>query len=145
MASLQERFETKYIPEPNSGCWLWTGGATSAGYGIIYTGNSGELPKSTTAHRIAYLLFKGPIPDGLEIDHLCRVRSCVNPDHLEAVSHRVNLFRGKSISSIHSRLTHCPKGHPYSDDNLYVHNKTGWRQCRICRSHHSRNRKSRRK
>lgn len=66
------------------------------------------------AHRMAYEHFKGPIPDGLYIDHLCRVRCCVNPDHLEAVSNRENILRGVGAGAIHARQKSCPLGHPYT-------------------------------
>lgn len=134
--SAVQRFERLYTPEPNSGCWLWTGGTTTAGYGIFLKDG-----KSTTAHRASYELFVGEIPEGFDVDHLCRVRCCVNPDHLEAVTRKENLIRSpNTFSSIHSKKTHCPRGHPYEGDNLYLNPANGDRQCVTCRTFHGKNR-----
>lgn len=119
--SLKERFEEKYIPEPNSGCWLWLGAGTVAGYGLL------SIARSTNdlAHRISYELYKGKIPVGMEVDHLCRVRCCVNPAHLEVVTSDENHFR--------TRKKNCMHGHPLSGDNLRIWKSpaTGYAQ-RIC-------------
>lgn len=120
--SIIERFEKYYLPEPNSGCWLWVGAINPYDYGIFYT------DRLEGAHRSAYRLFKGPIPEGLVIDHLCRTRSCVNPAHLEAVTLAENLRRGENT---YRNRTHCRYGHPYLGDNLVLR-KTGLRECRIC-------------
>lgn len=97
------------------GCWLWTG-PTSNGYG-----KEGQQ----WAHRIAYTLARGPIATGMQIDHLCRVRPCVNPDHLQVVTQAENLRRGKA------QITSCPQGHPYDEANTY-RNDMGHRLCRAC-------------
>lgn len=90
MPYLPRPFDHFYIPEPNSGCWLWIGSEReSGGYGFIVRNG-----RSTAAHRVSYEMAKGPIPEGLVIDHLCRVHCCVNPDHLEAVTQLVNVRRG---------------------------------------------------
>ena len=116
----EHRFWAKVSPEPMSGCWLWT--ASLDGYGYGQFGKSkGVVLK---AYRLSYELLVGPVPDGLEIDHLCRVRACLNPDHLEAVTHRENMRRAALLR------THCPSGHQYSGDNLYVNR--GSRFCRRC-------------
>ena len=110
-------------------CWIWTGENTEKGYGRIYIKG-----KKLAAHRYFYEQTFGPIPKGLEIDHKCRVRNCVNPKHLEAITHRENVKRGWA-ERIKTK-THCPNGHPYSGDNLYTYtNKTGktWRMCKKCR------------
>jgi hypothetical protein len=73
----------------------------------------------------------GAVPEGLELDHLCRVRGCVNPKHLEPVTHRENLMRGESWSAVNARKTHCPEGHPYDETNTYIDGK-GRRRCREC-------------
>lgn len=124
------RFEDKFTPEPNSGCWLWTASLDRKGYGQF------RFPDGRTgrAHRYAYESFVGPIPTGLEIDHLCRVRSCVNPTHLEPVTHLENIRRGKTginLAAANLAKTHCPQGHPYSGTNLYVR-PNGYRKCREC-------------
>src|ERR1043166_7685871 len=99
------RFWSKCIPEPNSGCWLWTGAIkTVTGYGYIWTDK-----RVASAHRAAYESLVGPIPDGLQIDHRCRIRCCVNPAHLEPVTNVENQRRG-----LRGELTtHCPAGHEY--------------------------------
>jgi hypothetical protein len=92
--------------------------------------------RATLVHRVQYEYAKGPIPRGYEIDHLCRNRACVNPDHLEAVSHKINCRRG--IAGMVNGLrnvgkTHCKRGHEYTDDNTYRNPKTGARSCKQCR------------
>lgn len=138
------------IPEPNTGCWLWVGFVhTRDGYGQInvprkdgtFDPRTHKLRMTTVgAHRVAYEAFKGPIPADLELDHLCRVRCCVNPDHLEPVTRRVNVERGISPMGKNAVKTHCPEGHPLSGDNLliytrlYQHGRIGHsRDCRLCR------------
>lgn len=107
------------------GCWIWSGHISREGYGRY-----GER----YAHRVMYERHKGPIPDGTEIDHLCRVRSCCNPDHLEAVPHRVNSIRGtvgQWMKEWAATITHCPQGHEYTPANLRP-NKAGKKSCREC-------------
>lgn len=87
---LLDRFMEKVSPEPNSGCWLWLGSEWGKGYGSFVI----ERGKGCQAHRAAYELFVGPIPEGLQLDHKCRVHICVNPDHLEPVTQRENTIRG---------------------------------------------------
>lgn len=126
-ANAQRRFWRRV--EKTSTCWFWMGGKHQKGYGqFLLTWH----PKATIpAHAFSYQLFKGPIPEGYEIDHLCRTPQCVNPDHLEAVPHRINSLRG--LAGLKDSIkTHCPKGHPYSGANLYV-NPKGHRVCRTCK------------
>lgn len=132
---LIERFESRYIPEPNTGCWIWIGSAVRirdkveyGKFGLI----GGRNGKQTWAHRFAYEFLVGPIPDGLTIDHLCRFTLCVNPRHLEPVTSKVNTLRGNSTSAIHARATHCSHGHPFSEENTCI-TPSGARQCRACR------------
>jgi hypothetical protein len=115
--------------EPNTGCWLWTGAENEKGY-----------PRShgKGVHRIMYDRFVGTIPKGMEIDHTCRVRSCVNPRHLEPVTHRENVLRGISFIAERAFASHCKRGHALKDDNL-VPRANGRRECRICWRMHARN------
>lgn len=107
-----------------SGCWVWQKALTEKGYArMSYRG------AAKRAARISYEVFIGPIPDGLEPDHLCRNRACVNPACLELVTHQENLRRGRSANA---EKTHCPHGHPYSPENIYW-DPRGGRECRICR------------
>lgn len=110
---------------------MWLRYRNRDGYGIG-TWNG----KRQGAHRIAYEAFVSPIPEGSEIDHLCRNRACVRPDHLEAVAHLVNVRRGEAPSAAHSRKTHCVHGHPFDETNtVYRDTPSGrrWRKCRTCR------------
>jgi hypothetical protein len=116
------RFEERYIPEPNSGCWLWTGILFKSGYGWFSVHS-----KVWRAHRWAYEHLVGPIPDGMVLDHLCKVKSCVNPDHLEPVTQKVNMERAKTGKY----KPFCKNGHPRSGDNLYFF-PNGARACREC-------------
>lgn len=109
------------------GCWLWTRAKSGAGYGQLRVAG-----KVVYAHRFAYELLVGPIPEGLTLDHLCRVRACANPKHLEAVTLRANLLRGTSRNANNARKTHCLRGHPFSGPNLYVRKDGHGRECRAC-------------
>lgn len=124
----ERRFFSK-IERVEGGCWLWTRGLNKFGYGLFSEGQTTWL-----AHRWSYKHFIGPIPEGSEIDHVrargCRFRRCVNPAHLEAVLHVVNVQRGNG--GINMRIkTHCPQRHAYDGDNLRV-TPAGRRVCRTC-------------
>lgn len=124
-----QAMEDNSIPEPNSGCLLWLGAMNQFGYGRARLNG-----KRMVAHRVAYILSREPVPDDLELDHLCRVRCCINPAHLEPVTKRVNGLRGHAgvKSGAQQRAkSHCPHGHPYAGDNLFVTNE-GHRECRTC-------------
>lgn len=92
----------------DSGCWVWTGGKSPSGYGVTSIDR-----RQVRVHRAVYELFVGPIPAGLQLDHLCRVRACCNPDHLEPVTCRENLLRGQTRAAENALKDRCPKGHPY--------------------------------
>lgn len=119
-----ERFEQKAIPEPNSGCWLWTG-MLAHGYGRFRHGQ-----RLVYAHRFSHEHYKGPIPNGMEVDHLCRVTSCVNPDHLEAVTPLENIRRRYFL------ITHCRHGHEFTHENTYYNQNH--RKCRACNTERQR-------
>lgn len=128
---LEERFWSKV--EEDGDCWIWHGSRTADGYGIFYFN-----ARSVMAHRWSYENFYGSIPEGLQIDHLCRVRSCVRPEHLEAVTSRENRRRRLVL------ITHCPHGHEYTEENTYISPNNG-RVCRVCnRERTSRYQKQRR-
>lgn len=121
------RFWSRVIKTYPDECWLWTGATNNHGYGQIYV--KGQLQY---AHRFSYELQVRPIPDGLELDHLCRTPACVNYRHLEPVTHRTNVLRGVSPSAQHALKTHCPKGHSYDVRNTYINPTSGSRSCREC-------------
>lgn len=131
--SIQERIEALIAPEPNTGCWLWTGYITEGGYGRFGVAVDGSRQRHgweiKRAHRVVYELYRGQIPNGLDLDHLCRVRSCVNPDHLEPVTRSANLRR---CDRSHLRKSHCKHGHELSET------KSGTRLCRVCSAASSR-------
>lgn len=108
-------------------CWLWTAGQMGKGYGGFRVDAQSSIP----AHRYSYLLHKGKIPVGYHIDHLCRVRKCVNPNHLEAVTPRENLLRGNGPTAAKAGQTLCKRGHALSGSNLRFR-KNGTRQCITC-------------
>jgi hypothetical protein len=119
-----ERLMTKI--EVVGDCWDWKACMHHTGYGSVkYRG------KNQPAHRVLYLLLVGPVPAGLQLDHLCRRTSCVNPMHMEPVTGRVNTMRGNSFSAVNARKTHCLRGHPFDEANTHVR-PSGRRLCRKC-------------
>lgn len=117
----------------DSGCLQWLGATTGDGYAQIkLTPTEGK--RLVYVHRWSYEHHFGPIPEGLQIDHLCRNRACVNPEHLEAVTPRVNALRSANPTAINARKTHCVHGHPLSGENLKTSRNGAWRYCRTCKS-----------
>lgn len=126
--NIQTRFFKKieYSNHFDDDCWYWTSTNHKDGYGQFKLNS-----KSCLAHRISYELFRGKIPIGLQLDHLCRNRKCVNPNHLEIVSNRENVLRGVSVCAINYKKTHCKHGHKFDEKNTYF-NKNKNRRCRFC-------------
>jgi HNH endonuclease len=121
----EDRWWSRISEDPATGCWIWDGSLVD-GYGRLRVKGKGVY-----AHRFAYEMFVGPISPDKELDHLCRVRACCNPGHLEPVTRRENWERGIAPSVGNAAKTHCKYGHPLSGDNLIVR-KSGHRQCKTC-------------
>lgn len=126
-APLRERFESRV--ERQASCWIWTGATSDTGYGTIV--DDSGTPR--LAHRVSYEMHIGPIPDGLVIDHLCRVRNCVNPRHLEPVTHRENVLRGVAPAVVTHRTKRCKRNHEITPANSYVRPDGKGVLCRTCR------------
>lgn len=140
--SLEARFWPKVDKRGPDECWPWLASCNEAGYGMI--GAGGTYGRPLLAHRVAYEFLADPIPEGLELDHLCHTwdescsggrsclhRKCVNPAHLEPVSTAVNVLRGRGVSAESARKTHCKHGHPLTPDNTYTP-PSGGRKCLTC-------------
>jgi hypothetical protein len=119
------RFWSKVAVSYPNDCWEWLGGRFETGYGQFNAGG-----KALRAHRVAYEIVHGPVPEGLVLDHLCRNPLCCNPAHLEAVTNRENTLRGIGPTAANAQKTHCPRGHAYTPPNTIQHG--GKRECRIC-------------
>lgn len=127
--SHRDRFMAKVRPSDDpDACWEWAAYRKADGYGMFRLDGQSRL-----AHRVAYELFVGPVPDGLQLDHKCRNRGCVNPAHLEPVTSRENTMRGDSDSAAKARATHCVNGHEFTPENTYVWPRDGTRHCRTCK------------
>lgn len=142
---LPERFWDKVYPCPMSGCWIWGGGLQSNKYSSFYPGTL-VIPglemsagrRNVCGHVVAYSVLIDPIPPGFHVDHLCRVKWCVNPGHLEAVPPRVNYLRGTSPWAVNARKKSCLRGHLFDVPNTYIDSK-GDRVCRACKAAWARN------
>lgn len=128
LVELSVRFWQKAQRGSPDECWEWTASG-SKDYGTFY-----DHGRSRQAHRVAWELTNGPVPDDLPLDHLCRNKRCVNPGHLEPVSQKTNLHRGNGWAGRHVRATHCPQGHPYNAANTYRKQRRTHvsRECRQC-------------
>ena len=131
--SVVERLCSKF--ERTDGCWEWQGGKTATGYARFKFER-----RDIYAHRLAYIVFRGAFDPALEIDHLCRNRGCVNPEHMEAVTHAVNLSRGSSPMVEHAHQTHCVHGHAFDEANTAIEHKGNlvFRRCRKCGANRAR-------
>ena len=125
LPTVEQRFWSKV--DRGDGCWAWLGTPTEKGYGRLDVDG-----RFWMAHRYSYTLLVGPIPDGLQIDHLCRNRLCVNPAHLEPVTQRENIVRGISPAAMNASKTHCKRGHEFTPENTGV-DASGGRYCRTCK------------
>ena len=130
----RDRFWTKVNKDALNKCWLWTAGVSLEGYGRFSVNR-----QPTYAHRISYAFAKGDIPTGMELDHLCRNRICVNPEHLEVVTHQENVLRGVSPAALHRAQTSCVHCHPFYDSNT-ITLRNGGSDCRTCARTRERNR-----
>lgn len=127
---VKERFFNKYTVNPLTDCWEWNKPKKN-GYGQFY--HNGTMRRS---HIFSYELYYGNVPEGMVLDHLCKNKACCNPDHLETVSQKTNVRRGRAGESCKERAflqTHCKRGHKFTVDNTYV-SKVGARHCRACRT-----------
>ena len=120
---LSDRIMEKTEVDPDTNCWNWMGSNTGNGYGLIWRDG-----RNVVAHRASYELWREQVPVGFELDHLCENKKCVNPDHLEIVTHSENLLRAYKV-----KKTHCKRGHQMTSDNTYVR-KDGSHECRICQN-----------
>ncbi len=138
---MTDRFMKYVMPVPECGCFVWLGEYNSNGYGRFRVGRKWIL-----AHRFAYSQAYGAIPYRLDLDHVCRVRGCVNPAHLEPVTRRENLLRGTGFVAVNARKTHCPQGHEFNAENTYYPPRTNRieRACRACRREQQKRWKERR-
>jgi hypothetical protein len=127
-STMFERFHQGYIIT-GSECWEWTKTFDGKGYGVIYDDSRPRRPMR--AHRYGYTLATGDLAVGMDIDHICRNKKCVNPEHLEAVTHKENVLRGLAPNILAHHQNVCKRGHEMNDQNTY-YRRNGTRQCRVC-------------
>lgn len=133
LVPIEDRLLSAVTAGPN-GCWLWTQRVNNHGYGRLSTGSRKTL-KLHLAHRVSYETFVGPIPDGKVIDHLCRTRRCIRPDHLEPVAQQQNVLRSPiAVAARWAARTHCNNGHEFTPENTHIRYRRGrpYRVCRPC-------------
>lgn len=132
-STLKERLMFFMVVDHVTGCWNWTANKNQKGYGRVAI--DGRLH---SAHRVSFEIFNGPLIDGLEVDHVCENRGCINPAHLQQITHASNVRKGNRWNI--ERPTHCPRGHPFTAPNL-GHDHRGWRYCKACASRRHKRRK----
>ncbi len=129
-----------HVDRDSGDCWLWTAALLQGGgYGRFSLGSRSDgTRRMVYAHRFAYELEHGSVPEDLEIDHLCRTRRCVRVDHLEAVSHRMNVLRGDGVAAMNALKSTCKRGHPFDESNTYTWAGASGssRACKVCRTSH---------
>lgn len=125
LMSVRSRLLAKVSPEPNTGCWLWTGAVNKGGYGTLSVEGCTEL-----AHRLMARCYGISIADGMEIDHRCRQRCCVNPAHLRQITSRTNTLLGRGPTAINASKLVCKRGH----DLALAYREGSKRKCRACRA-----------
>lgn len=123
---------TEHAAANPDGCWIWEGAVNRWGYGQTTVGNGTKRGRTCVVHRESYERLVGAIPEGLQVDHLCRNRRCYNPKHLEPVSIAENVLRGEGPGAKNRRKTHCYKGHEFTPENTMIVSTTGERRCRMC-------------
>jgi hypothetical protein len=132
---LIERFQEKHAVDLDTGCWVWVASAKTRGYGAVTVSHEHG---TMLAHRLSYLIHVGRIPDGMELDHLCRNRACVNPEHLEPVTTAEN---GRRARPFRQKPTHCPQGHAYAEHGrLYPSGQSYI--CLPCKAEYTRRRRA---
>lgn len=133
-----DRFWERLAAAPN-GCWEWKGHIHGQGYGQV---RLGPLRTTTYAHRVAWALIGGELYPEFPLDHLCRNKKCANPEHLEQVTHRINILRGTAPAAVNAKKDRCHRGHPFDVKNTYI-SRDGKRQCRVCIRDRQRERRAR--
>ena len=134
--TLRERFDARWLLDPATGCWLWIAGKDAYGYGQFHGGRG----LTSRAHRWSWMLYRGEIPSGVFIDHMCRVKHCVNPDHLRLATPAQNTLENSvGITAQNKIKTHCSRGHEYAGRNLAIKIEKGKprRVCRRCSCIHT--------
>lgn len=137
---MHESLKKRILIAPESNCWLWIGAISNTGYGNISI-KINDIRKTYLAHRYYYQQVKGIIPKGMILDHICRVRNCVNPEHLEPVTQQENVLRGdfpKIAGAYQRNKIKCKRGHIYSEENTRIKFK-GKYKCRECQKYNKRN------